>query len=113
MRLANAVAEKVVPISREVAERVVPMSRELAAQVGPLSQKAYQQARYGAEVAYRAALNNPRTSIAGVVLAAAVIGGLLWYMFGDARKPVERRRKGPRVRAVSERRKRGGRHATA
>lgn len=102
MRLANAVAEKVVPISREVADRV-----------GPLSQKAYQQARYGAEVAYRAALNNPRTSIAGVVLAAVAIGGLLYYMFGDPRKPVERRRKGPRVRAVSERRKRSGRHATA
>ena len=34
MRLANAVAEKVVPISKEV-----------AAQVGPLSQKAYRQAR--------------------------------------------------------------------
>lgn len=102
MRLANAVAEKVVPISREV-----------AAQVAPISQKAYKQARYGAQVAYRAALEHPRTSIAGMVLAAAVIGGLLWYMFGDARKPVERRRKGPRVRAVSERRKRSGRHATA
>jgi hypothetical protein len=113
MRFASAVAEKVVPISREVAERVVPMSKELAAQVGPLSQKAYQHARHGAEVAYRAALRNPRTSIAGAVLAAVAIGGLLYYMFGDPRKPVERRRRGPRVRAVSERRKRSGRHATA
>ena len=102
MRLANAVAEKVVPISKEV-----------AAQVGPLSQKAYRQARYGAEVAYRAALDNPRTSIAGLVLAAVAVGGLLYYMFGDSRKPVERRRRGQRVRAVSERRKRSGRHASA
>ncbi|HKU45363.1 MAG TPA: hypothetical protein VJQ58_00660 [Burkholderiales bacterium] len=113
MRLANAVAEKVVPISREVADRVVPMTREIAAQVGPLSQKAYRQARHGAQVAYRAALDNPRTSIAGVIVAAALVGGLLYWMFGNPRKPVERRRKGPRVRAVSERRKRSGRHATA
>ena len=113
MRLANMVAEKVGPTYEQVAAKVVPISREIAAQVGPMSAKAYDRARHSAEAAYRAALANPRTSLAGVVVAAAVIGGLLWYMFGDRSKPVERRRKGARVRAVSEKRRRSGRQATA
>jgi hypothetical protein len=70
-------------------------------------------ARRGAEHAYRYALEHPRTSAAaGIVLAAAIVGGVLWYLFGDSRRPVERRRKGTRVRAVTEKRKRRT-HATA
>jgi len=69
-------------------------------------------ARQGAHTAYRMALDHPRASTAaGIILAAALAGGVLWFMFGDSRRPVERRRKGQRVRAVSERRSRRGRVA--
>jgi hypothetical protein len=97
MRFASVV-DKVGPAYNKVAEKVV---------AGPA-------VRHGAEAAYRMALKHPKTSIGGAILAAAVIGGLLWYMFGNSRQPVQRRRTGPRVRAVSERRaKRGRAHATA
>jgi hypothetical protein len=66
-------------------------------------------ARRGANVAYRMAREHPATSVASLVLAAALIGGVLWYLFGDPRHPVERRRRGSRVRAVSERRRRHAR----
>jgi hypothetical protein len=63
-------------------------------------------ARRGASRAYRIALDNPRTSAAaGVVLAAAIVGGVLWYIFGNQEKPQRKPR--PRVRARTERRKRG------
>jgi hypothetical protein len=107
MRLASAVAGKVVPITEKLAEKV-----------GPISEKVYERAgvagnavREGTERAYRLALEHPRTSVGAVVVAAALIGGLLWYLFGDSRRPVERRRKGQRVRAVSERRSKRGRVA--
>lgn len=68
---------------------------------------ASEAARKGADVAYRVVREYPRTSAtAGAIVAAALIGGLLWYMFGDPRKPVERRRKPQRVRAKTERRSR-------
>jgi hypothetical protein len=66
----------------------------------------------GAQSAYRLALEHPKTSIGAIVVSAVLVGGLLWYMFGTHRKPLERRSKGPRVRAVSERRRRS-RHARA
>jgi hypothetical protein len=82
--------------------------------LGQVSEKVYDQmsaarevARRGAQHAYRVALENPRTSAAaGAILAAALIGGVLWYVFGDWRKPAPRKRVGARVRAGAERRKR-------
>jgi hypothetical protein len=62
-------------------------------------------ARQGAMAAYRTALEHPKTSIGGLILAAALVGGLLWYMFGDERRPVQRRRHTSRVRAGTERRR--------
>lgn len=92
----------------EVSERYKVPERVSAA-----SQKVYEgvsvagdAARRSANAAYRMALEHPRTSIAGAIAAAAIIGGLLWYMFGDPRRPVERRRKPQRVRAKTERRTR-------
>jgi hypothetical protein len=66
-------------------------------------------ARRGAHAAYGIAREYPRASLASAVVAAALIGGALWYLFGDPKRPVERRRKGERVRAVSERRRRHAR----
>jgi hypothetical protein len=66
-------------------------------------------ARKGAQAAYHIAREYPRTSVAGALVAAALIGGVLWYLFGDPKNPVERRRRGARVRAVSERRRRHAR----
>jgi hypothetical protein len=95
----------------EVAERFQVPERISAA-----SQKIHEgmshaghAARQGAHVAYRMAREHPATSIASAVVAAALIGGVLWYLFGDPRHPVERRRRGARVRAVSERRRRHAR----
>lgn len=70
-------------------------------------------AKRGAAVAYRTALDNPKTSAAGVILAAALIGGLLWWMFGDERRPVQRRKHANRVRAGSERRRKSRARAAA
>lgn len=95
----------------ELPEHLNTASRKLS----EVSEKVYdgvsvasEAAKRGAAMAYRAALDNPKTSIAGVVLAAALIGGALWYVFGDWRKPpVQRRRHGTRLRAGSERRRKG------
>jgi len=93
----------------EVPKHLDNASRKLS----EVSSKVYDQlgvagqaARKGAEAAYRTALDYPKTSIAGIVLAAALVGGLLWYMFGDRKNPVQRRRPGNRVRAGTERRRR-------
>jgi hypothetical protein len=89
----NAASQKLGEVSEKVYDRVTLAS---------------EAAKRGAAAAYRAALDNPKTSIAGVVLAAALIGGALWFVFGDWRKvPVQRRRHGTRVRAGSERRRKG------
>jgi hypothetical protein len=95
----------------EVAQRY-----EVPKRVGTASQKIHEgmsyagdAARRGAHVAYRMAREHPGTSVASLVLAAALVGGVLWYLFGDPRHPVERRRRGARVRAVSERRRRHAR----
>jgi len=101
----------------EVPKHLDNASRKLS----EVSSKVYDQlgvagqaARKGAEAAYRTALDYPKTSIAGIVLAAALVGGLLWFMFGDERRPVQRRRVHSRVRAGTERRRKPRtRHASA
>jgi hypothetical protein len=67
---------------------------------------ASEAARKGALAAYRTALEHPRTSIGGIIVTAAIVGGVLWYVFGDWRRPVQRRRHATRARAGVERRKR-------
>jgi hypothetical protein len=95
----------------EVAERYQVPERVSAA-----SQKLYEgmstagdAARRGAHATYQIAREYPRASVASALVAAALIGGALWYLFGDPKRPVERRRRGARVRAVSERRRRHAR----
>lgn len=99
----------------DLPSRVTEMSERyrVPERVSAASEKLYEGMTYagdaakrGAHVAYRLARENPRTTIASAVIAATMIGGLLYYLFGDPRKPVERRRKGPRVRAKTERRSR-------
>jgi hypothetical protein len=65
---------------------------------------AYDSARKGANAAYHLALEHPRASMAaGAVLAVAVIGGVLWTIFGHSR--LERRQPRQRVRAGSGKRR--------
>jgi hypothetical protein len=60
-----------------------------------------------AESAYHLALKHPRTSAsAGIILAAGLIGGILWYLFHDRRSSSPQRSQGTRARAGTERRKR-------
>lgn len=62
----------------------------------------------GAYSAYQFAREHPRSTIGGAIAAAAIIGGVLWYLFGDARhEPVQRRKSHSRVRAGGERRRKG------
>jgi hypothetical protein len=89
----------------QVPERVSTASQKMSEGMSA----AGEAARRGAQAAYHIAREYPKTSVAGALVAAALIGGALWYLFGDPRRPVERRRKGTRVRAVSERRKRRAR----
>ena len=110
MRLAE-ITNRAAELSEqyEVPKHLDTASRKLS----EVSSKVYDQlgvageaARKGAAAAYRTALDHPRTSIGGIVIAAALVGGLLWYMFGNQRRPVQRRRNhGPRVRAGAERRR--------
>jgi hypothetical protein len=65
---------------------------------------AYRGAYRGARHAYNLALDNPRASAAaGVVLAAAIVGGVLWYIFGRETEPEQRRTR--RVRAGTGRKR--------
>jgi hypothetical protein len=102
--------------------RLAEVTREVSNQLSDTSERyqvpqrlraAGEAARQGAQAAYRMALDHPRTSVAGIILAAALVGGLLWYMFGNSRRPVQRRQSHTRVRAGAERRRRGGRAARA
>jgi len=101
---------------QQVSNRVAELSEQY--QVPDKLNRAYESAyekmstasdaaRRGAMAAYRTALEHPKTSIGGMIIAAALVGGLLWYMFGDERRPVQRRRRssGSRVRAGTERRR--------
>ena len=89
----------------QVPERVSAASQKIHEGMG----YAGDAARRGAQVAYGIAREYPRASVASALVAAALIGGALWYLFGDPKRPVERRRRGARVRAVSERRRRHAR----
>ena len=95
----------------EVSERYqVPQRVSAASQkVVEGATAASEAALRGAQGAYRLAREYPRASIGTAIVAAAAISYLLWYMFGDPDRPVERRRKGVRVRARSERRRRATR----
>jgi hypothetical protein len=60
-----------------------------------------------AQSAYRTALGHPKTSAtAGIVLAAGLIGGVLWYLFHDRRRSASHRSQETRTRPSNERRKR-------
>ena len=98
-------------VTREVSNKLSEASERY--QVPQRLRAAGEATRQGAQTAYRMALDHPRASVAGAILAAALIGGLLWYMFGDSRRPVQRRRTHTRMRAGTERRRRGGRAARA
>ena len=111
MRLAQ-ISDRIVDLSDkyQVPEHLNQASRKL----GEVSEKVYDRmsvageaTKRGAAMAYRAALDNPKTSIGGIIVAAALVGGLLWWVFGDARRPVQRRKHAPRVRAGGERRRKG------
>ena len=97
----------------QVPERVSAASQKVAEGVSAGVSAASEAARRGAKVAYHFARENPRTSIGAAVVAAAMVGGLLWYLFADPERPVERRRKGVRVRARTERRRRHAGRAAA
>ena len=99
----------------EVSSRLNEVSEryQVPERVSAASQKAYEgmnvaadAARRGAHVAYRMAREYPRASISGALLAATLVGGMLWYLFADQKHPVQRRRPGNRLRAGAERRKR-------
>jgi hypothetical protein len=92
--------------------------------IGPVSEKLYDgvscagaAVSKGAEAAYRTALNYPKTSIGGVILAAALVGGLLWLVFGREEESAARtgsaRRVHARTRTARRTRARGARAAAA
>lgn len=123
MRLAE-VSSRLNEVSEryQVPERLSAASKKAYEGMSVASQKAYEgmgvaseAARRGAHAAYQMAREYPRASVGGAILAAALIGGLLWYMFGDRQRPVQRRRHTTRARAGSERRRksRAARHAAA
>ena len=96
---------------RDVTARLSDASTRL----GQVSEKVYDRmgvageaARQRALAAYRTALAHPKTSVGGIIIAAALVGGVLWYLFGDTRRtPVQRRKHGTRMRAGTERRRKG------
>lgn len=106
MRLAEMTKEVSNQLS-EVSERYqVPQRLRRASDAAcEAAYTASDAARRGARQAYRIALDNPRASAAaGIILAAAAVGGLLWYIFGNQEKS-QRSKPRPRVRARTERRK--------
>lgn len=99
----------------QVSNRVAELSEryEVPEKLGRVSEKVYdgvsvagEAARKGAAMAYRAALEHPKTSIGGIIIAAALVAGALWYVFGDRRRSAPRKRIAARVRTGAERRKR-------
>jgi ElaB/YqjD/DUF883 family membrane-anchored ribosome-binding protein len=103
MNLAN-MANRV----NEVAQRYqVPERLDMAKEtISDLSGRMAERMSAAGQSAYRYARENPRASVASAIVAAMLVGGLLWYMFGDRKNPVQRRRPGNRVRAGTERRRR-------
>jgi hypothetical protein len=96
-----------------VTERISPVSEKLYDGLNSAGEAVCE----GAQVAYRAALDHPKTSIGGLILAAGLVAGALWYVFGDWRRPASRRGTAERVRAgtrnAHRRRARGARAAAA
>ncbi|MGH8519375.1 MAG: hypothetical protein ACREUE_18135 [Panacagrimonas sp.] len=87
----------------EVPRRLNEVSEQY--QVPQRLRAAGETARRGASSAYHMALDHPKASAtAGIILAAALVGGVLWYLFHDRRTTAERRP--ARVRTSHERRKR-------
>jgi hypothetical protein len=116
MRLAE-VTKDVAGQLNDVSERYqVPQRLRYAGETArEAARRASETARRGAEHAYHYALEHPRASAAaGVVLAAAIVGGVLWYIFGGQR---EQPRQSRRVRAGTGRKRakttRSSRAATA
>ena len=104
MRLAE-VTRDVAEHLNDVSERYqVPQRLQMAKESARRSaQVAYDNAYRGAQQAYRVAMENPRASAAaGVVLAAAIVGGVLWYIFGRQNEQPRRTR---RVRAGTGRKR--------
>ena len=105
MRLAE-VTRDVADQLNDVSERYqVPQRLRVAGDMARRgAQTAYDNAYRGARSAYRVALDNPRASAAaGVILAAAIVGGMLWYIFGRETEQEPRRTR--RVRAGTGRKR--------
>ena len=107
MRLAE-VTKDVSEQLAEVAERYqVPERLRVASDVARRgAQTAYDNAYRGAQRAYQLARDNPRASVAaaGVIVAAAIVGGVLWYIFGRETEQ-EQQRTTRRVRAGTGRKR--------
>jgi len=104
MRLAEVTKEVSNQLS-DVSERYqVPQRLRRASDAAcEAAYTASDAARRGARQAYRVALDNPRASTAaGVILAAALVGGVLWYIFGNESTEPRRTR---RVRAGTGRKR--------
>ena len=92
----------------EVPERFNAVSQKVREGVHTASDVAYR----GAHAAYQMAREHPKSAIGAAIAAAAIIGGVLYYLFGrEGSQPVQRRR-AARVRAGGERRRKG-RHSRA
>jgi hypothetical protein len=103
MRLAD-VSTRLSEVSERyhVPERLNAASQKVRDGVSAAGDAAYR----GAYSAYTLARAYPKTSIGGAIAAAAIIGGVLWYLFGQGNsQPVQRRRSQSRVRAGGERRR--------
>ena len=88
-------------VTKEVSNQLNEVSERY--QVPQRLRRAGDTARRGAHSAYQMALENPRASAtAGVILAAAIVGGVLWYLFGGRR---EEPRQSRRVRAGTGRKR--------
>lgn len=102
--------------------RLAEVTREVSNQLNEASERyqvpqrlrmAQDTARRGAQAAYQMAIENPRTSAAaGIIVAAAIVGGVLWFVFGGQRQ--EPRKPRARVRAgTGRKRAKSSRAATA
>jgi len=94
-----------------ITERISPVSEKLYDGVNSAGEAVSQ----GAQAAYRAALDHPRASIGGLILAAGLVAGALWYVFGDWRRPASRTATRVRAgtRSAHRRRAKGARAAAA
>lgn len=86
----------------QVPERFNTASQKVREGVHAASDAAYR----GAHAAFQMAREHPKSTVGAAIAAAAIIGGVLWYLFADKRhEPVQRRRSPSRVRAGAERRR--------